>query len=121
MQLDIKLYGILVTDNDEILLKNGKKLSLPGRNIILGNDLTESIKTIIREDTNVNLVDIILFDQKSIIEENTHTLGIFFIGTFYKKDIERINQNYKWCKIKKIDYTKVDEFSKFIIEQIISN
>lgn len=118
MDLKIKLFGILVNDKDEILLKK-EDYSLPGDDIIVGCDLISSIKKIIKEKTNINLIDIILFDEASLIEEDTHTLAIFYIGTFFKDEILKINQVYKWCKLKKIDLEKVDYFTKFVIRQIL--
>ena len=120
MVLNTKVYGILVTDNNEILLKKDKVLSLPGDNIIVGKDLKESVMSIIKEKTNINMIDVLLFDEKSIIKEDEHLLGIFFIGTFYRKEIEKINQNYGWYKIKKLDKYQIDNFTKYIIDQIIS-
>ena len=119
MQLKVKLYGILVNDKDEILLKKDDN-SLPGDDIIIGNNLIDSIKKIVKDKTNINLIDIILFDETSLIENNIHTLAIFYIATFYKKEIEKINQNYKWSKLNKIDFEKLDYFSNFVIKQILS-
>ena len=121
MDLKVKLYGILVTDNDNILLKKDKVLTLPGDNIKIGKDLDLSIKEIIKDKTNIDLLDVLLFDEKSIVSNNEHILGIFFIGIFKKEEIERINQDYNWYKISKLNLDDVDEFSKYIIKQIIDN
>lgn len=118
MDFKIKLYGILVNDKEEILLKR-EDYSLPGDDIIIGEDLTSSVRKIIYSKTNVKLIDVLLFDEKSIIEKDIHTLGIFYIGTFYKEEIEKINQVYGWYKLKKLDIEKLDVFSKFIVRQIL--
>lgn len=120
MTLKTKIYAILVTDNDEILLKKDDVLSLPGDDIKIGKALKDGITEIIKEKTNINMIDVLLFDEKSIIDENSQVLNIFFIGTFYKEEIEKINQNYGWYKIKKLDKYKTDELTKFIINQIIN-
>lgn len=119
MDFKIKLYGILVNDKDEILLKR-EDYSLPGDDVVIGKELTSSIKKIIQMKTNITLVDILLFDEKSIIEKNVHTLAIFYIGTFYKEEIEKINQIYGWYKLNKLDIEKLDVFSRFIVKQILS-
>ena len=120
MKLNIKIYGILVNDNDEILLKKDEVLSLPGGDIKIGNTLKDSIKDIIKEKTNINMIDVLLFDELSIIKEENHDLAIFFIGTFYKEEIEKINQDFGWYKISKLNRYKIDEYTKYIIDQIIS-
>ena len=117
MKLIEKVYGILVNDKDEILLKRDD-LSLPSGDIIPGEDLTFTVRKVVEDETNIPLIDVILFDQKSIIDKE-HKLGIFFIANFYKKDRERYNQKYGWYKLKKLDLDKVDPFTKFIVNEII--
>ena len=119
MKLVTKVYGILVNDKDQILLKRDD-LTLPNGDIVPGEDLITTIRRVVEEKTNIPLIDVILFDQESKIEQD-HTLGIFFIGNFYRKDRERNNQDYGWYKIKKLERNNLDLFTKFIVEQIIGD
>ena len=117
MNLITKVYGILVNDKDEILLKRDD-LSLPGGDIEVGIDLIESVRNVVKKENNIEMIDIILFDELSKIEDN-HILGIFYIGTFKREDREKYRQEYGWYKLRKLDLDNVDYFTKYIVDQII--
>jgi ADP-ribose pyrophosphatase YjhB (NUDIX family) len=136
----IRVYGIIINDNNEVLLSDEFQLGMkmtkfPGGGLEFGEGTIEGLKREIREECNgqeiKNIVHFYTTDyfQKALFIENKQLLSIYYTAGLTNpikfKISERPfdftgnkngNQSFRWVKIKKLNEDEIT----FPIDKFVS-
>lgn len=127
--MNFKIYAraiILNQAQDKVLLikKNSNQKIAPGEWLLPGGTLDFSEtpeQTLIREvkeETNLNLSTSSFLDTKTMIINNTHWLGLYYVSKV--KDVKALNNNEP-NKHEKIEFISLNELPEMVDSHIINN
>ena len=136
----IRVYGIILNQNNEVLISdefqlNTRMTKFPGGGLEFGEGTIDALKREIREECNGQEINGIKhfytcdFFQKALFYENKQLLSIYFLATlsnpvkfkisdtaFDFPEFNNGNQSFRWVKIKNINE---DEFT-FPIDKFVA-
>ncbi len=128
--LNFKIYSraiILNKDKNKVLLikKNNKqKIAsndwlLPGGTLEFNEDIELSLIREIKEETNLNIIDLQLITSKKILIENTHWLGLYFlVSVENENDLINTEKNKHEC-VKFVSLDNVPSLKDYSVLQFV--
>ena len=127
----IRVYGIIINDNKEVLLSDEYKLGMkmtkfPGGGLEYGEGTIDGLKREFREECNGQEIKNIIhfyttdFYQKALFHENKQLLSIYYIAEldnpvkfqtskkpFDFQEDKNGNQSFRWIKINSLNEAEI--------------
>lgn len=142
----IRVYGIVINKNDEILLSdefqlNQKMTKFPGGGMEFGEGTIDCLKREFREECNGQEIKNIRhfystdFYQKALFYDNHQLISIYYLAelqepvqfkisekAFDFDELKNGNQSFRWIKIKELNKVEITfPIDKFVLGKLKEN